>query len=52
MQAEKVNIQVYMPEMKLCTDNAGMIARQGYFNLLNGIGLSDINLGAVSNIPL
>ncbi len=51
-QAEKMNIQVFMPEMKLCTDNAGMIASQGYFNLMSDIGLSDINLGAVSNIPL
>lgn len=51
-QAEKTNIEVYMPEMKLCTDNAAMIASQGYFNLMSDIGLSDINLGAVSNIPL
>ena len=51
-QSEKTNIEVYMPEMKLCTDNAAMIASQGYFNLMSDIGLSDINLGAVSNIPL
>lgn len=46
------DIQVFMPEMKLCTDNAAMIASQGYFNLQSDTGLSDINLGAVSNIPL
>ncbi len=51
-KAEKEGIQVFLPDMKLCTDNAGMIASQGYFNLINNVGVSDINLGAVSNIPL
>ena len=49
---DKENIKVYFPDFSLCTDNAAMIASMGYFNLLNGVGLSDINLDAVSNIPL
>lgn len=48
----KNNINVYFPEFKLCTDNAAMIASMGYFNLLNDIGISDITLDALSNIPL
>ena len=51
-QAQKSGIEVFFPDMKLCTDNAAMIASQGYFNLLNDVGLSDINLDAVSNIAL
>ena len=51
-EGEKNNIKVYFPDLKLCTDNAGMIASMGYFNLINDIGLSDITLDAVSNIPL
>ena len=51
-QAQKSEIEVFFPDMKLCTDNAAMIASQGYFNLLNDVGLSDINLDAVSNIAL
>lgn len=32
---EKENIQVYYPELKLCTDNAAMIASAGYYNYLS-----------------
>lgn len=31
---EKENIKVYYPELKLCTDNAAMIASAGYYNFL------------------
>ena len=41
-----------MPSLKLCTDNAAMIASLGYFNLMNDVGLSDLNLDAVSNIEI
>lgn len=51
-KGEENGIKVYFPEMKLCTDNGAMIASMGYFNLMNNVGLSDINLDAVSNIPL
>ena len=51
-RGEQEDIKVYYPSLKLCTDNAAMIASLGYFNLMNGVGLSDINLDAVSNIEL
>ena len=49
---EKENIKVYFPSLKLCTDNAAMIASLGYFNLMNDVGLSDLSLDAVSNIAI
>lgn len=51
-RGEKEGISVYMPSLKLCTDNAAMIASLGYFNLMNDVGLSDLNLDAVSNIEI
>ena len=46
---EKENIQVYYPELKLCTDNAAMIASAGYYNYLKD-NFSDLNLNAVPNL--
>jgi N6-L-threonylcarbamoyladenine synthase len=51
-QGEKQGVKVLFPDIVLCTDNAAMVASLGYFNLKNNVGLSDINLDAVSNIPL
>ena len=51
-KGEKEGINVYMPSLKLCTDNAAMIASLGYFNLMNDVGLSDLDLDAVSNIEV
>ena len=48
---EKENIQVYYPELKLCTDNAAMIASAGYYNYLKD-NFSDLNLNAVPNLKL
>ena len=49
---KKENIEVFVPSLKLCTDNAAMIASLGYFNLMNNVGISDIDLDAVSNIEI
>ncbi len=51
-RGEEQSVKVFFPEFILCTDNGAMIASLGYFNLMNNIGLSDINLDAVSNISL
>ena len=48
---EKENIQVYYPELKLCTDNVAMIASAGYYNYLKD-NFSDLNLNAVPNLKL
>ena len=48
---EKEDIKVYYPELKLCTDNAAMIASAGYYNFLKG-NLSDLKLNAVPNLKL
>ena len=51
-RGKQEKIEVYVPSLKLCTDNAAMIASLGYFNLMNGVGLSDVDLDAVSNIEI
>ena len=48
---EKENIKVFYPELKLCTDNAAMIASAGYYNYLQG-EFSDLKLNAVPNLKL
>lgn len=45
------NIKVYYPEVKLCTDNAAMIASAGYYNYIAGKE-SKLNLNAVPNLKL
>ena len=48
--AEK-GVKIYMPDLKLCTDNAAMIASAGYYNYLAG-NISDFTLNAVPNLRL
>jgi len=48
---ENEDIKVYYPELKLCTDNAAMIASAGYYNFLKG-NFSDLKLNAVPNLKL
>lgn len=43
--------KIYMPDLKLCTDNAAMIASAGYYNYLEG-NTSDFTLNAVPNLRL
>lgn len=48
---ELKDIKVYMPDLKLCTDNAAMIASAGYYNYLAG-NISDLSLNAVPDLQL
>ena len=45
------NIEVYFPELKLCTDNAAMIAAAGYYNFIQG-KRGKLDLNAIPNLKL
>lgn len=40
LEFERDGIKVYMPDLKLCTDNAAMIASAGYYNFISGKEIS------------
>lgn len=48
---ENEGIKVYMPDLKLCTDNAAMIASAGYYNFILG-QRSQLDLNAIPNLKL
>ena len=49
---EENKIEVLFPPMVLCTDNAAMIAAEGYFNIVSGVGLATTELTATPNLHL
>ena len=51
LELQKEGAKIYMPDLKLCTDNAAMIASAGYYNYLAG-KKSDLTLNAVPNLKL
>lgn len=48
---EREEIKVYMPDLKLCTDNGAMIASAGYYNYING-KRDGLELNAVPNLKI
>ena len=42
---------MYFPPLNLCTDNAAMIAIQGYFNFKNNI-IEDLDMNAIPNLKI
>ena len=51
LQNKYSDLKVYMPDMKLCTDNAAMIASAGYYNYIKG-NLHELNLNAMPNLKI
>ena len=45
------NLEIYFPEIKLCTDNAAMIASAGYYKFLEG-DFANLELNAIPNLKL
>ncbi len=45
------NIKLILPEKRYCTDNAAMIAAEGYVQYLNG-NFAELNLNAKAVVPL
>lgn len=48
---EQEGIKIYMPDLKLCTDNAAMIASAGYYNYIAG-KRDTLDLNAIPNLKL
>ena len=51
LELENQGYKVFMPELKLCTDNAAMIATAGYYNFIAG-KKDELNLNAIPNLKL
>ena len=51
LNLQSEDLKIYMPDLKLCTDNAAMIASAGYYNLVEG-KRDGLDLNAVPNLKL
>ena len=51
LKLEQQGIKIYMPDLKLCTDNAAMIASAGYYNFIAG-KRDNLDLNAIPNLKL
>ena len=49
--SKQEEIKIYYPELKLCTDNAAMIAAAGYYEYISG-NIAELDLNAVPNLKL
>ena len=51
MNLQQEGLQIYMPDLKLCTDNAAMIASAGYYNYIEE-KRDTLALNAIPNLKL
>jgi N6-L-threonylcarbamoyladenine synthase len=51
-EGNKNGIEIYFPEISLTGDNGAMIASEGYFQIISGKGLADMDLSPEPNINL
>ncbi len=51
LKLEEEGYKIYMPDLKLCTDNAAMIASAGYYNYISG-KRDELDLNAIPNLKL
>ena len=51
LNLQNENLKIYMPDLKLCTDNAAMIASAGYYNFIEG-KRDKLDLNAIPNLKL
>lgn len=51
LDLQDLGYKVFMPDLKLCTDNAAMIASAGYYNYIAG-KRNDLSLNAIPNLKL
>ena len=51
LKLEDDGYKIYMPDLKLCTDNAAMIASAGYYNYISG-KRDSLDLNAIPNLKL
>jgi N6-L-threonylcarbamoyladenine synthase len=49
--ASEQGLEVIFPSLKLCTDNAAMVAGLGYHSLVEG-NVSDFSLNAEARVPM
>ncbi len=49
--ADKNGINLFVPELKYCCDNAAMVASQGYYEFLNG-NTANMNLNAYATLAI
>ncbi len=45
-------VEVFMPDLKFCTDNAAMIGSIAYYYVLSGTGLADLTLTAKPTVEI
>lgn len=52
IMCDEIGVELFCPSLTLCTDNAGMIASQAYFNFINGAEPANLDLAPMSTIKL